>query len=340
MTKLIGYSCSYIPVELLSLTGYRPYHLLHGDIRLSKKGENLVRVDACPLVKSNLGFIFENRKDFVALVGSTGCDMARRFFDVASEIIDLPVFLFNNPRTDNPKVFGDEIDWLVKELEHLSNKKFDKNIIASEIGKWEDIRESLRKLDQKRKANPSPVSTTGFHKVLISYHQGDIDAVPKLLSSPPPSCVTGGGKIARRSKVYLIGSPISYEANSILKLLENKLRIIGDFNCGVSRFLNIKINERNINGLKTAYYNQPPCIFKRPNRLFYDWVDKQTRELNCSGIIAWILGYCDNYEFELKKMEERFGLPILKISSDFSLKNLNQLKTRIEAFAEILGVSS
>ena len=46
--------------------------------------------------------------------------------------------------------------------------------------------------------------------------------------------------------------------------------------------------------------------------------------------------YCDAYEFELKKMENTFDLPLLRIRNDYSSQKTGQLKTRIAAFGEIL----
>lgn len=322
---MIGYTCSYIPVELLAATGLKPYRLLHGDIGLSKDGERLLRIDACPLVKSNIAYIIKNQDKFTALVGSTGCDMARRMFDIVDELTDIPVYVLNNPRTDNPKIFNDEIDWLVKELEHLSNRKLNDDLLRLEIERWENVREQYRTLNKKRAANPSLISTSDFHKAAINYYKGDVDAQINITE-----------KHSVNPRVYLIGSAITYEANQILELLEQELRIVGDFNCGISRFLNIEIKDKNLNGIKHAYYNQPPCIFKRPNHKFYEWTSSQLNKYACDGIIAWTLDYCDSYEFELKRMESRFGVPILRIRSDFSFQNLSQIKTRISAFREML----
>ncbi len=322
---MIGYTCSYIPVELLAATGLKPYRLLHGDIGLSKDGERLLRIDACPLVKSNIAYIIKNQDKFTALVGSTGCDMARRMFDIVDELTDIPVYVLNNPRTDNPKIFNDEIDWLVKELEHLSNRKLNDDLLRLEIERWENVREQYRTLNKKRAANPSLISTSDFHKAAMNYYKGDVDAQINITE-----------KHSVNPRVYLIGSAITYEANQILELLEQELRIVGDFNCGISRFLNIEIKDKNLNGIKHAYYNQPPCIFKRPNHKFYEWTSSQLKKYACDGIIAWTLDYCDSYEFELKRMESRFGFPILRIRSDFSFQNLSQIKTRISAFREML----
>lgn len=322
---MIGYTCSYIPVELLAATGLKPYRLLHGDIGLSKDGERLLRIDACPLVKSNIAYIIKNQDKFTALVGSTGCDMARRMFDIVDELTDIPVYVLNNPRTDNPKIFNDEIDWLAKELEHLSNRKLNDGLLRLEIERWENVREQYRTLNKKRAANPSLISTSDFHKAAINYYKGDVDAQINITE-----------KHSVNPRVYLIGSAITYGANQILELLEQELRIVGDFNCGISRFLNIEIKDKNLNGIKHAYYNQPPCIFKRPNHKFYEWTSSQLKKYACDGIIAWTLDYCDSYEFELKRMESRFGFPILRIRSDFSFQNLSQIKTRISAFREML----
>lgn len=322
---MIGYTCSYIPVELLAATGLKPYRLLHGDIGLSKDGERLLRIDACPLVKSNIAYIIKNQDKFTALVGSTGCDMARRMFDIVDELTDIPVYVLNNPRTDNPKIFNDEIDWLAKELEHLSNRKLNDDLLRIEIERWENVREQYRTLNKKRAANPSLISTSDFHKAAINYYKGDVDAQINITE-----------KHSVNPRVYLIGSAITYEANQILELLEQELRIVGDFNCGISRFLNIEIKDKNLNGIKHVYYNQPPCIFKRPNHKFYEWTSSQLKKYACDGIIAWTLDYCDSYEFELKRMESRFGFPILRIRSDFSFQNLSQIKTRISAFREML----
>ncbi len=325
--ELIGYTCSYIPVELLSATGFRPYRLLHGDRRLSRAAEALVGIDACPLVKSNLGFVLENKERFVALVGTTGCDMARRLFDIVASATTIPTFLLNNPRTDNPRIFYDEIDWLQGELEHLAHKQFNDPVIQREIERWEGFRAAVQVLEEKRKGDPSRISTTDFLKVVTGYHQGTIGA-------PVPSIEE---RTSSQPRVFLLGSPVPYEAGPILSMFEQQVRIVGDFNCGLSRFLTIRIAKKNLAGIKSAYYHQPPCIFKRPNRLFYDWVSSRLQDLRCAGIIAWTLDYCDNFEFELKKMEELFGLPLLRVRSDFSYQHLITLKTRIAAFCEMLS---
>jgi|GEM_PF-634475 len=327
LTGLIGYTCSYIPVELLSATGLRPYRLLHSELNLSQKGEQLVRVDACPLVKANLGFILENQKRFAAIIGSTGCDMSRRMLEVVRLTTSIPVYVFNNPRTDNFEIFNNEIDLLVKELEQFFHRRFDKGLIQKECERWEQIRQRLRQIDARHRANPSTISTATFHNIITNYYQGDIENIKFDVSD----------EMSYKPRAYLLGSPISYEANPIIELIEQRLRICGDFNCGISRGIYVTVSEKTIDGLKKGYYNQPMCIFKRPNKGYYEWIEKDIKETKSTGIIAYVLDYCDNFDFELLKMEKKFALPILKLKSDFSFQNLSQLKVRIDAFIEVLA---
>ncbi|HEX7321148.1 MAG TPA: 2-hydroxyacyl-CoA dehydratase family protein [bacterium] len=327
--KLIGYTCSYTPVEILSATGYQPYRLLHGTIDLARRSDDRLRIDACPLVKSNVSFILENRERFAALVGTTGCDMARRMFDVLDRAIGVPTFLVNNPRTDNYQMYSDEIDWLVGELQRLSGKEINDQTLRPEIGRWEQARDQLRDIDGQRAALPSRVSTFEFQRSAGYYFTGRIQDIPKTVKPEPTD----------KPRVYLLGSPLVYESGFLLELLESHLRIAGDFNCGLSRMLSLRATDPCLEGLKKAYYHQPPCIFKRPNRDFYNWTAKRAHELKCAGVVAHTLDYCDSYEFELKKIERMLNLPLLKVRSDFSAQNLSQLKVRIEAFAEMIGAS-
>jgi benzoyl-CoA reductase/2-hydroxyglutaryl-CoA dehydratase subunit BcrC/BadD/HgdB len=172
---------------------------------------------------------------------------------------------------------------------------------------------------------PSLVSTTQFHALAASYHQGLVDK-PFTSTEEPSSS----------PRVYLLGSPVSYESNRVLSMIEEQLRIVGDFNCGVSRFANLKVEVADLQALKNAYYDQPPCIFKRPNAGFYSWVNGEVKKLGCAGVVAYTLDYCDPFEFELNRIERTIDLPMLRLKSDFSVQNLGQLKTRIGAFAEML----
>ncbi len=325
VARAIGYTCSYTPVELISAAGYRPYRLLHGSQELMREADRWLRVDACPMARSNLGHLLLHRGEFAAIVGSTGCDMARRLLDVVGEATDLPVYVMNVPRTDNPRIYREEVVWLWEELRLLAGGTLQHHRIAEAVQAWERARGRCRRLEAMRRANPSTLSTSLLHEAGVHYHQGDARCDP--LSDQEAS---------HKPRVYLVGSPVPYEGREVLRQLEESLRIVGDFNCGVSRFLNLRIDELTLQGVARAYYEQPPCIWRRPNTGFYEHITGRLARLRCVGVVAWTLDYCDSYEFELRRMERVLGLPVLRLRSDLSFGNRAQLDTRIQAFGELL----
>jgi benzoyl-CoA reductase/2-hydroxyglutaryl-CoA dehydratase subunit BcrC/BadD/HgdB len=322
--KRIGYMCSYIPIEILAATGLQPYCLLHGDYELMQQGTAHARIDACPLVRANMAHIIQNAGLYAALVGATGCDMARRLFDIIAEKTDIPVFLIHVPRTDNYQIYSDEIDWLIQQLDRVSILSIHDEIVK-QIEQWQHTREILRALDIKRADRPSRFTTTDFHRLACTYYKGI-----------PAETYPASEKTTDRPRVYMVGSEISYESEGFLSLLESDLSIVGDNVCGLSQFLNVHINTKSISGIKQTYYQQTPCIYQRPNQRFYDDIMIQLESRSCDGVIGFTLDYCDGYEFELKKMEQTFGLPVLRIRGDYADEKTSQLRTRIAAFGELL----
>ena len=56
------------------------------------------------------------------------------------------------------------------------------------------------------------------------------------------------------------------------------------------------------------------------------------------GIIYHTVKFCDFYSFEYADIKGHTDVPLLKIESDFTLQSSGQLSTRLEAFAESLGI--
>ena len=55
---------------------------------------------------------------------------------------------------------------------------------------------------------------------------------------------------------------------------------------------------------------------------------------NIRGVIYHTVKFCDYYGFEYSEIKNRFSVPILKIESDYTAQSREQLRTRLEAFAE------
>jgi benzoyl-CoA reductase/2-hydroxyglutaryl-CoA dehydratase subunit BcrC/BadD/HgdB len=64
-----------------------------------------------------------------------------------------------------------------------------------------------------------------------------------------------------------------------------------------------------------------------------------TRTLHADGVIHYALQFCTPYmveAYKVKKTTEKQGTPFLRIETDYSMEDFGQLKTRIEAFVELI----
>jgi benzoyl-CoA reductase/2-hydroxyglutaryl-CoA dehydratase subunit BcrC/BadD/HgdB len=63
-------------------------------------------------------------------------------------------------------------------------------------------------------------------------------------------------------------------------------------------------------------------------------------DFNIDGIIYYVLKGCIIYDFELIRVEKIMkekNIPVLRIETDYNPEDIEQLRTRIEAFVEMLG---
>jgi benzoyl-CoA reductase/2-hydroxyglutaryl-CoA dehydratase subunit BcrC/BadD/HgdB len=84
----------------------------------------------------------------------------------------------------------------------------------------------------------------------------------------------------------------------------------------------------------------PPAFF-RPSRERIDFIVKLAAEFRVDGILWYQLMYRDGYDIQSfyfeKIVKEKVGIPVLKIQSDYDTSEIGPLRTRIEAFIEMIG---
>jgi benzoyl-CoA reductase/2-hydroxyglutaryl-CoA dehydratase subunit BcrC/BadD/HgdB len=80
------------------------------------------------------------------------------------------------------------------------------------------------------------------------------------------------------------------------------------------------------------------CFTPNPGRI--DDVIRLAQEYKADGIVHYALQFCGPYTIEATSVERaagEAGLPILRIDTDYSMEDIGQLSTRVEAFLEMLA---
>ena len=81
------------------------------------------------------------------------------------------------------------------------------------------------------------------------------------------------------------------------------------------------------------------CACFTPNEGRIEDVVRMAKRLGADGVIDYSLQFCGLYEMESNAVEQAVrdaGFPVLKITTDYSMEDVGQLSTRVEAFLEML----
>jgi benzoyl-CoA reductase/2-hydroxyglutaryl-CoA dehydratase subunit BcrC/BadD/HgdB len=87
-------------------------------------------------------------------------------------------------------------------------------------------------------------------------------------------------------------------------------------------------------------YFQIDCAIFTPNQDRQEHIQAMFRDYNAQGVIHYGLQFCQPYITESIPAEnalEAQGIRTLRVETDYSMEDVEQLKTRVEAFLEILG---
>jgi benzoyl-CoA reductase/2-hydroxyglutaryl-CoA dehydratase subunit BcrC/BadD/HgdB len=84
-------------------------------------------------------------------------------------------------------------------------------------------------------------------------------------------------------------------------------------------------------------YFQVDCAIFAPNPERLEHIQQMFSEYKADGVIHYGLQFCQPYLMEaipVEKALEEKNIPCLRIETDYSMEDVGQLKTRVEAFVE------
>ena len=88
-------------------------------------------------------------------------------------------------------------------------------------------------------------------------------------------------------------------------------------------------------------YLKIPCSCLSPNVGRFDLIDKLAKEYEVDGVVDLTWQACHTYNVEgesiRRYVRDILGLRYMQLETDYSVSDLQQLKTRISAFIELLG---
>jgi benzoyl-CoA reductase/2-hydroxyglutaryl-CoA dehydratase subunit BcrC/BadD/HgdB len=355
--KVIGTNVGdYVPTELIYAAGAAPICQIHGgDPDSVEAAHSVMTRFLCPFARAQIGYRLLKEQVYYEIVdkliiGCT-CQHLRKVADVWNTYTDVEIFRLGVPGeydTDySLAYYADALRRTKEWLETATGNKITDEKLKEAITIYNRLRELLKKISEMRKSSPPPISTLDFIKLNHASYLLD----PKVMVEELGSICSKlerqkKGSANSKPRLLLIGPVIALGDYKVLNLVEEiGGEIVAEEICeGVRSYRNnVEISGGDlIQDLAVKYLRKrtPPAAFQRASlKPRFDYAVKLAGEFKVDGIIWYQVKICETYDIEsfyfTQKMKEQ-NFPMLKLESEYDFLDKGSLKTRIEAFLEIL----
>lgn len=346
-TRRMGWLCSYTPLEIILGAGFTPMRI-GGHSDPIAKADAYMHPNLCQYVRACLDSALEGKYanlDGVVFVNS--CDAMRRLYDVWKKhspnsfmaIIDLPI----GRSERNYEYFGNEFQKLKTSLEEFTHQKVSSKAMENATHTLMESRSLFHQLNNLRMAKCSILTGTEIMELISQFFSGDYQKwnynVKNLIEQKRKMQLNA--PISKKHRVLLSGSPI-HNPEIIAFIEKCGLEVVFEDLCTGSRFFDVNIEKKGstLMDLSKAYLNRAPCARMMLLEERVDGIKKNYEKFQADGVIYYSLKFCDTTLYDvpaLKKILNESHIDVLFLEGDCTLGSFGQLKTRIEAFAEILN---
>jgi benzoyl-CoA reductase/2-hydroxyglutaryl-CoA dehydratase subunit BcrC/BadD/HgdB len=354
--KVIGAFCIYAPEELAYAADASMVGLCGGADFSVPDAEAVIPRNLCPLIKSFYGFKLNGTCPYFQssdlVVGETTCDGKKKVYELLNDLI--PTYVLEVPHKPDTKQGKEswfkELEAFKAKLEEVTGNKITAEKLKESIKLINEKRKALKRLSDLRAHNPAPISALD---ALLIYQISFNDDPKRFTAKVNELCdeldervAKGIGVTAKDApRIMITGCPMAipnWKVHSIAQ--ELGASIVVEESCVGTRYFTDLVEPKgeSVHDLLWAIvekYSQIPCACFTPNDKRVDSIKKLAKQFKVEGVIYYTLQNCHDYNVEGVKVDRAMktaGLPILKIETDYAFGDSEQIKTRIEAFLEII----
>ena len=357
--KIIGYLCAFTPLEIITAAGFIPFRI-KGDVNEPiTKADTQMETIVCPRIRSCFDMCLKGHYEFLdGLVIPHACDSITRSYSIWRYSLGLPYSHFINvphtTRGPSMEFFKNELATFRKSLGGFRGQEISDEALAQAIALYNENRAKVRELYEFRKSNPPLITGTEVTKILVAAMGLPVQESSELLSSIIDEVKHRTAAPAKQlPRIMVIGGEI--DDDTFIEMIEDSgARVVTDELCPGTRehWPDTKVTENPMDGIAERYLEKINCP-----RTYREWagatyqndlegrfgnIGRAIKDFRIDGVVLYILKYCDPFGFEVpavKNYIESLGTPVLYIEDEHSMATIARMKTRIQAFLELIEQS-
>ncbi|MBP7332547.1 MAG: R-phenyllactate dehydratase beta subunit [Firmicutes bacterium ADurb.Bin373] len=355
--KVVGMYCAFAPQELALAAGAIPVSLCGARHEPIAAAEKTLPRNLCPLIKSSFGFAITDTcpyfrfSDFI--VAETTCDGKKKMFEILREY--KPIHMMHLPQgTDRPAA----VAWWLKELKILK-ERLEENL-GVEITR-QNLREAIKlcnrerlvmkRLHEMNRLDPAPLAgldmlTAIWMKGFNVDKEDGINQINQLIGEIEEIAASGQSPFRPGApRVLLTGCPVGIGSEKVVRLVEECGGAVVCFeSCsGIKTMENLVDEDEEKDPLEAIAecYLKIPCSVMTPNPGRFELLGRLISDYQVDGVIDLTWQACHTYIIEdvnvRNYVKDNFGISSIQLETDYSNSDLEQLKTRISAFIEMIS---
>lgn len=347
--KVIGWSCNYVPEEIIYAAGMLPFRVVGDAEELNLDEANYyIHTNMCSFTRSCFQLAVSKKLDFLdGFVPCATCNCAMRLGDVWHHYIRTPVIhVLNVPRINNKTAlnfFTSELSEFKQKLEQSFQVEISDEALKKAIDTYNESRELLQELYELRKSKTPPLSGSETLEIVNASSRMPRSQYNELLGRLIEEIKRTKRSLRGSARIMISGSVLNNPY--FIKTIEDMgaLVVVDELCTGYRYWTGLARPDAStslVAALSQRYLDIPPCARTNPVDNRASHMLKLAKDYRVDGVIAAVIRNCDNQIHQQPvmrwKLEEQ-GIPVLEMNIEYGSPGTGQIRTRVEAFLEMLA---
>ena len=346
--KIVGYFCCNMADEMITAAGMLPFRMRATGSTGTELSDAFYSSINCSFPRHAFNMALNKEYTFLdGLIVPNSCDHVRRIYDNWVRQLDTGfVEMFNLPR----KVLEPQVMWYKDELLILKEKmekhfgiQITEDKVIDAIKLHNETRRLLKQLYELRRGDNPPVTGAQVLAVVVASTCMPRDRFNEMLKELMEELKGVEGTKDYRARLMVVGGIL--DDPEYLEIIEDTGGlVVTDSLCFGTRCMWVEISEDGDPFEAIARYQ----IQQRPTcpRSYGDQekrakhIQDMIKDFKVDGVNGERLMFCDPWVVEhyMNRLDlKEIDVPFLKLDREYILSGRGQLRTRIQAFLEMMG---
>lgn len=346
-SRIIGVAYLAVPEEIIHAAEMLPFRVSGDNEPLPMElADSQLLPNNCSVLRGIWQQVIENKYAFLdGMVNSPVCDGMRRLHDNWLEFEKLPymdIIYFPRKATEDAlQMYLIDLERWRERLSEFRGQRIRDNELKRSITLYNRTRELMQQFYELRKGERPPVTGAETLEMMKASGRMPRERYNALLEQLLDEIKRSGREIKKGKRLMIVGNDV-HNSNWIAAIEELDAVVVTDEMITVgTRYFWGKVDTSlpPMEGIARHYiFNRPQdATIYESNR--YDHIFKLAKEYKVDGVVSDVVRYCAPLENDkpwLKKEMDKRGIPILELGLEYCEPWSGRMRTRVEAFLEML----